>query len=107
MIGFRMMFPTLIFNRGLSIIDSRFQRTLIFHSVQSPIVAANYFGFGLSFFDFSMVCLGVSLLSLTVNYCKAFDTNDINSLAENLVLLWYIQRISILKISKKKSFIST
>ena len=102
LIGFRMMFPTLIFNRSLSLIDSRFQRTVnFFHCVQSHVAAANQFSSGLSFFDFSMLCLGFSRLLFFVNYCKVFDTNGMTSHDENLVLLWHILRISILQILKK------
>ena len=48
-----------------------------------------------------MLCLGVSRLLFSVNYCKAFDTNGMNSHDENLVLLWYILKKSILNILKK------
>ena len=37
LIGFRMIFPTLIFNRSLSLIDSCFQRTVNFFTLYSPL----------------------------------------------------------------------
>ena len=109
LIGFRMRFPTLIFNRSLSLIDSCFQQTVNVFTRYSPLWLLQTILVLVCLFSI-LVCYAWVLavfFSLTVNYYKAFDTNGMNSHDQNLVLLRHILRISILKISKKKSYIST
>ena len=104
-IGFRMMFPTLIFNRSLSLIDSCFQQNVNVFTRYSPLSLLQTI-LGLVCLFSILACYAWVLavfFSLTANYYKAFDTNGVNSHDQNLVLLRHILRISILKISKKNS----
>ena len=104
LIGFRMMFPTLIFNRSPSLIDSCFQRTVRFFTLHSPLsVLQTILIFVCLFFVFSMLCFGVSPLLFSVNCCKVFNTNGMSSHDDNFVLLWHILSISIVKLLNKNA----
>ena len=107
LIGFRMMFPRLIFNRSLSLIDSCFQRTVNFFTVCSPLSRLQAIMVLVClFFVSSMLCFGVNPLLFPFNRCKVFNMNGMSSHDENFVFIWHILSISILKILKQ-SYILT
>ena len=62
-IGFWMMFPTLIFNRSLSLIDSCFQRTVNLFSVYSPLSLLQTILILACFFSFLVCYVWVLTLS--------------------------------------------
>ena len=99
-----MIFPTLIFNRSPSLIDSCFQRTVKFFTLYSPLsVLQTILTLVCLFLVFSMLCFGVSPLLFSVNCCKVFNANGMSSHDENFVLLWHILSISIVKLLNKNA----
>ena len=105
LIGFWMIFPTLIFNRSLSLIDSCFQRTFTnFFTLYSPLsLLQTILILVCLFFVFSMLCFGVSPLFFSVNCCNLFNTNGLSSQDQNFVLFWHILSISIVKLLNKNA----
>ena len=106
LIGFRMMFPTLIFNRSLSLIDSCFQRTVNFFTVYSPLSRLQAIMVLVCLFSFLVCYVSVLTLSFSLSIAVKFNMNGMSSHDENFVFIWHILSISILKILKQ-SYILT